>query len=364
MSKQKNFLYTSEIASYIGQNKYDFVTPFERLWKRCDLNSYNRIIKKSKNELTENQLEILKIENEKRLLKDDLETKKITKRQYNLKIKNLDSDISKINEKVSTLESRINEIDLNQEQRLEKIVGQDTIKELKSAEVDTELKRVNIDSILLKMDVSEEVKKTIKKESENYINKTHGTLKEESAIQMYEKKFKVKLNTSQDFYKTCLPISKNSNFDWYIGGKVDGLYIDDQNPENSYIVEVKNRTKSFFSVLRDYEKTQIQLYMYMLDIKMAKLVEKFKDRIRITVIYRDIEYINNILDYVNIFINNFENEFLNNDKLKLEFVSCDNNYKQIFLKKLYLNEILQKERMYIEKKINEQEENCLIDDLD
>ena len=36
MNKQKVFLYTSDIASYIGQNKWDYVTPFERLCKRCD----------------------------------------------------------------------------------------------------------------------------------------------------------------------------------------------------------------------------------------------------------------------------------------------------------------------------------------
>ena len=34
--QKKVFLYPSDIAAYIGQNQYDFVTTFERLWKRCD----------------------------------------------------------------------------------------------------------------------------------------------------------------------------------------------------------------------------------------------------------------------------------------------------------------------------------------
>ena len=48
MNKQKVFLYTSEIASYIGQNKWDYVTPFERLWKRCDKDNYNFILETTK----------------------------------------------------------------------------------------------------------------------------------------------------------------------------------------------------------------------------------------------------------------------------------------------------------------------------
>ena len=42
--KKKLFLFTSDIAAFIGQNEYDFVTPFERLWKRCDPDGYNKII--------------------------------------------------------------------------------------------------------------------------------------------------------------------------------------------------------------------------------------------------------------------------------------------------------------------------------
>ena len=50
-TKKKVFLYPSDIAAYIGQNQYDFVTPFERLWKRCDPESYTEIINQSKTKL-------------------------------------------------------------------------------------------------------------------------------------------------------------------------------------------------------------------------------------------------------------------------------------------------------------------------
>jgi hypothetical protein len=212
------------------------------------------------------------------------------------------------------------------------------------------------------MEISEDKKSFIKRESESFINKTHGTLKEDTAIEMYEKKFNVKLDTSQQFNKMNLK-STDKN-DWYICGKVDGLYIDKNDKEKSYVVEVKNRTKGFFSTLRDYEKTQIQLYMYMLDLKTAKLVEKYKDKIRITIIYRDIDYINDIIEYSNIFASNFENNFLNNLDAKINFVNQDLDNKKMILKKLYLNEINNVINKKILDNIEKEDQNCMIDDLD
>jgi hypothetical protein len=363
MSKQKIFLYTSDIAAYIGQNKYDFVTPFERLWKRCDSVCYNNIIKSSKNEVKEKQSKIVELEKQNEILKHDLELKLITKQKYNKELTKIKKEKDEIVEKIDELENKIDCIDLNQKDKLIKLLGEENIKNLESNSLETENKKEEVAKILNNMEISEDKKSFIKRETESFINKTHGTLKEDTAIEMYEKKFNVKLDTSQQFNKINLKITDKN--EWYICGKVDGLYIG-ENKENSYIVEVKNRTKGFFSTLRDYEKTQIQLYMYMLDLKTAKLVEKYKDKIRITVIYRDIEYINDIIEYINIFVSNFENNFLSNLDAKINFVNQDLDNKKIILKKLYLNEI----NNVINKKIldniekEDDDQNCMIDDLD
>ena len=367
MSKQKIFLYTSDIAAYVGQNKYDFVTPFERLWKRCDSISYNKVINLSKNEIKEKQLHIVELEKQNEILNSDLQSKRITKQKYNTQLKKLKKEKDEMVDKIDDLENKIDCIDLNQKDKLIKLLGEEHIKSLESNVLETDNKKEEVDKILNNMEISEDKKSFIKRETESFINKTHGTLKEDTAIEMYEKKFNVKLDTSQQFNKMNLKSTNNN--DWYICGKVDGLYIDKNVKENSYIVEVKNRTKGFFSTLRDYEKTQIQLYMYMLDLKTAKLVEKYKDKIRITVIYRDIEYINDIIEYMNIFVNNFENEFLNNLDAKINFVNQDLDNKKMILKKLYLNEI----NGVINKKILDNIEkedkqhggqHCMIDDLD
>lgn len=364
MDKQKIFLYISEIASYIGQNKWDYVTPFERLWKRCDKDGYNLILETTKKNINEKHLQIKILDKEVELLNSDLLNKKITKRQWESRTGKLTDQKTSMLTEITSLNSRVDEIDLNQKQKLELVLGKENVETIESKNIETDNKRENVNKIIENMQVSDTVKKTLIKETESFINKTHGTLKEESAIEMYEKKFNVKLNTSQEFYKYRLDMSDTSQYDWYVGGKVDGLYIDNDDKSKSYIVEVKNRTRGFFSTLRDYENTQIQLYMYILDISFSKLVEKYNNKIRITLIYRDNNYIKDILTYLDIFINNFETTFINNEEKQKAFVLCDNDLKKIFLKKLYLNDITNKINEKILETTNSNSTDCLIDDLD
>ena len=77
-----------------------------------------------------------------------------------------------------------------------------------------------------------------------------------------------------------------NNKDWYIGGKMDGI-----DEENKTIIEVKNRTRCFFNSVRDYEMTQIQIYMYLKDYDNSILVEKLNNKIKKTSIKYNEDYL-------------------------------------------------------------------------
>lgn len=364
--KRKIYIYTSDISSFIGQNKWDFVTPFERLWKKCDL-SYQSIITSmnEEQELLKDSLDTL--DNYIKSLDNDLKDKKITSRQYTLRVNKIEKQKNEVKDKMTLIESRVDDIDLTHEKKLEKIIGSDTIKDINDKSIETDEKRNKLMEKLDSMDITEDEKTEIKKSADSYINKTHGTIKEWNAIDMFEKKFGVKLVGAQQFNKLYLEdISKNSAFDWYICGKVDGLYLDNENPKNSYVAEVKNRVNGFFSTLRDYEKTQIQLYTLMLNIPRAKLIEKYQNKLRITEIYQDKDYLHDVFQYLNIFINNFENNFLVKEDVKKKYISKTNEEKQIFIRKLYLNDINAYEQSKFELDISESDDDndCMIDDLD
>lgn len=361
--KQKIFINISEIASYIGQNKWDYVTPFERIWKKCDKEFYNNLVEQSQQNIKNKQKEIQDIDEQKTKLESDLKSKKIKKSEYLLQCKNLENKKEEISNIIKNVETRVEDIHLTQKEKLEKVVDKKTMDNILSNNIETEEKRQILNDLLQKADLSPNKKEDYKKASESFINKTHGTLKEDDAIKMYENKYKVKLDTSQVYHKKYLDFISNSKFEWYIGGKVDGLFIDKSNPKNNYIVEVKNRTKGFFSTLRDYEKTQIQIYMWMLNIQQARLVEKNANKIRNTKIYYDEDYVNEILECLKIFIINFETDFLNNHNVKNEYILKSQDDKKKYLNKLYITPIIN----YVNSKIlesdldSESEDACNIE---
>ena len=354
----KRFLNISEIASYTGYNPYDNITPFERFWKRCDPIDYNKLMNKMNLSLFDSQIQIERIKDTKIQLEDDLKNKKLTKRQFTLKTNEIVKKEKIQDECIKEITEKIDNIKLTKSQQIEKTLGKEILNTINSIDISTESKREQINDIISeRVDLNENDKNVLLKKTENVINTTHGILKEDPAILQFEKKFKVKLDTTQVYN------SKQFKGIYYIGGKVDGLYIDSSDSTKSYVVEVKNRTKGFFSSLRDYESVQIQLYMWLLNLNQAKLVENYNDKLRITIIYKNDLFINSILEYLSIFITNFENEFLNNIIEKELYINKSQNDKKMFINKLYLSEIQTiKNEKY--KQILDENDTCLIDDLD
>lgn len=363
MSKRKIFINTSDVAAFIGQNKWDTVTPFERLWKKCDADSYDNILEEVSIDVEHKRTQSKVLEQEMKNLQDELDAKTITKRQYTLKHNKLQEQHKHIEIQLEQTTDRIDDIKLTQAQKLEKMVGSNVIQQMSSNSMETFDKRKVLDTAIESLQLSKDKLRNVKKECESFLNKTHGTLKEDSAIQMYEDKFKVRLDTSQKLNKLLLKApSSSSVFDWYICGKVDGLYIHEDDVSKNYIVEVKNRTKSFFSTLRDYEKTQIHLYMHMLGIPKSKLVEKLESTIRITEIYEDKSYTNDILEYLGVFIACFENSFLAKADVKAAYVVKSTDDKKQYIQQKFITPVLN----YMTKKISNEEDKgeCMIDDLD
>lgn len=366
MSKQKIFLNTSEIAAYINQNKYNFVTPFERLWKKVDQLGYIKTLNELNHNALHRQITFNKLMNEKELANFDLINRNITQRQYDKLISEIEEKEKIVKSEILNLNDKIDKIRLSDSELIEKSLGSDALKKINDSSIDTDDKKNITSKLINDLNVSDEVKNELSRQTDSLINKTHGTTKEDSAIEMFEKKFKVKLDVSQTYNKMFLDrISQNSKYDWYIGGKVDGLYIDSNNTHNSYVVEVKSRVKGFFNSVRDYENTQIQLYLQMLNLNNAKLVEKYNDKIRVTDIQKDQQYIDDIFTYLEIFTKNFEKYFLEDYNAKLTYVSCSDEKKKTFIKDLYLDEISEKEsKLYELRMLKEEYADCLDDDLD
>ncbi len=328
------YINISDIASLIGQSNYDVVTPFERLLKKCD--SYNKILNEINDNKNEQELEIEKVKEEVVQIKKEYEDKKITKEEFVKKIETTSKQETKINNNIRNIENKVDSITLNNKEKLTKIIGEETLKKLDDNTISNESKQKILQNRLKEEKIED---KNILKQGVSLINTNYGTRLEDTAIKMFEKKFKVILDTSQKYNSKKI---YTRNYNWYIGGKVDGLYIDTMSSKKSYIVEVKNRVRSFFNTLRDYEKTQIHLYMEILSIPRAKLVEKYESKLRITDIYKDTKYTEEILLKIQKFIDLFE-EFIKNNEIQKEFIMKELFDKRNFIQVNFFNKLEESE---------------------
>ncbi|NBO98907.1 MAG: hypothetical protein EBU90_02095 [Proteobacteria bacterium] len=349
--KQKVYLFCSDIASYIGQNKWDYITPFERLWKKCDSENYNRIVNEIKSEIETASLKQKQLEELRVYLEQQKQTNKISDSEYKKQKGAIEKSLQVQQTTSQTLQDRLTDTVKTQKEKLSAVVSEDIIATIeKDTKTTTSEKRDLIRAAIDTIETSESKRKILKREAESFVNKSHGTLKEATAIQMFEAQFNVLLDVSQKllFRKLELP-NTNSKFEWYIGGKMDGI-----DTTGGYIVEVKNRTKSFFNSLRDYEKTQIHMYMYLTGYDSAKLVEKCNSKIRVTHIFKDTEYLESCLAALSRFVHIFEHTFLADQSLKRDYLQRSQESKRTELHRLFFTQDTDRTSDVV----------CMIDDLD
>lgn len=360
MSRQRIFINISDVASFIGQNKWDFITPFERLWKKCDSAGYKSIINQMNCKVSQMNVQLSDLHAQKEKLQNDLQINKISKREYSTLSEQLSTKILTVNDSLAKTVDRIDDIDLTQKEKIQKKVGQQAIDIVNDNTIETNSKKQKLNEMLdQNAELDAQTKKALQKHATSFVNKTHGTVKEDSALQMFQTKYNVTLDVSQQFNKRELEFA-DTTFEWFVCGKVDGLFVHPTEPLQSFIVEVKNRTKSFFSTLRDYEKSQIQMYMWTLGLFKSKLVEVCNGKIRVTDVERDQQYIDDILQYLQIFIKKFENDFLTNETMKFDYVTFNEEEKRVFIKKLFFADITSAINAKIEQ--NYEGQDCMIDD--
>lgn len=281
-SKKNVYLNCSEISSYINQSKWDYVTPFVRLWKRVDNENYLLCETKNIESETEPTIHLDKVNELKETLGEDFIKQTISTTNNK---QDMEKNIQKSFEKINTL------------------------------------------------DIAEDKKAELKVNMESLVNTSFGVYNEFGALDLYELNTKIKLNKDQQY--NSKQIYSTDKYNWLVGGKVDGIC-------DSKIVEVKTRTKCFFKNIRDYENTQMQLYMYIYERDLTDLVEYLPQnrvKIKISTIKKNKRDFEKIVSNLQIFIHCFE-EFLNYPiEKKYEFYNMGTFDKKEFLTSLYLDKM-------------------------
>jgi hypothetical protein len=269
-------LFASDVASYLGENKWSVIGSFERLLKKLVPEKYQDALEKM-NE-TRNNLSLQSLQLDK-----DLEMNKLAPEAHTILKKQVTSDLKKT-------EERVVKVTKSKETYITDILGEKS-KDIMSSDLSNVIKQRELNKLIsISQDIPKEQHLTFKQDIRSLVNTAHGTKTEDYTLSTYETENNVILDKSQKFYKKDLfEITRDNGtgegIKFTVGGKMDGIDHDSQ-----CIVEIKNRTRGLFYELRDYEHTQIMIYMYLLGYKSAKLVEMYKTKRTVKKHCIDIEY--------------------------------------------------------------------------
>ena len=120
---------------------------------------------------------------------------------------------------------------------------------------------------------------------------THGTRSEDRTSVKVETDEGVRLVRDNSFYTYDVCTIEGTKF--VVVGKIDRI---EEKPDGSRVlVEIKNRTNRLFKQVVDYEMIQIQVYLQMLGLIRARLVEQYNTRVLSHEIVRNEELWDNVI---------------------------------------------------------------------
>ena len=123
-----------------------------------------------------------------------------------------------------------------------------------------------------------EQKVTVKEYVRKTICTSHGIQSEDRTAE--------KLGTvlKDDTYYT-MPITSIAGTTYELCGKIDGYEINQDGSRT--LIEIKNRVNRLFKTVQKYEMVQVQAYLQMTNLELAKLVEQYKDDVSIALITKN-----------------------------------------------------------------------------
>lgn len=108
-----------------------------------------------------------------------------------------------------------------------------------------------------------------------------GTVREEASRKQLVDEGGVAVEHTNAFKSVKLGYLPYAKAAWGVGGRLDGLDAEGR------VVEIKNRTRRFFTVVPEYERVQVACYLKIMRASEAVVVQQFNGEQRRTIIAHD-----------------------------------------------------------------------------
>ena len=113
--------------------------------------------------------------------------------------------------------------------------------------------------------------KCLNNEIKHDLQMKRGNIKEDKNLDNTQRKKNIIITERNvQMYEKVLYIDPNKLFIIILRGKIDGM-------NEEYVVETKNRTKRLFNKIPDYEKVQLNAYMFLLEKEKSLHIENYNN---------------------------------------------------------------------------------------
>ncbi len=147
------------------------------------------------------------------------------------------------------------------------------------------------DQVNLDPKLSAEQKAEVVEHLRSKVYTTHGTRSEDKTSDKVEQDTGTRLVRDNSFYK--FEVCELDGFKFVVCGKIDRI---EERPDGSRVlVEIKNRTNRLFRRVVGYEMVQVQVYLQMLGLVHARLVEQYNNQVLSHDVDRDEEMWSNVI---------------------------------------------------------------------
>lgn len=128
--------------------------------------------------------------------------------------------------------------------------------------------RVKADEVLKAMPT---LNKCLEKSLKQDLQMRRGNIKEDKNLDKTQQKRNITIDSrNAQMYEKELYVDPDKQFNVILRGKIDGM-------NDEYVVETKNRTKRLFNMIPDYEKVQLNAYMFMTGKEKALHIECYNE---------------------------------------------------------------------------------------
>jgi hypothetical protein len=255
-------VYASELAAVLGRNKYKSQREaFEAMWARVAPAQYKECVTK------------------------DACDARVTKRML---APLLTASVSELSTAAASEGADVTALAQKAEREVEAVVVQQLlqagvpaeavaqVQQCESAEAVQSVLAECAPAVVTRASSLVQVTQELKDDAQSQVNCAFGTAREEGSRQQMESDGVARTVTKDNAFRV-----KWLNERWGIGGRVDGL------DEEGRVVEIKNRTRHFFSRVPDYEWVQVQAYLQLMKAREALLVQQLGGQQRVTSIFRN-----------------------------------------------------------------------------